>query len=146
LSRAVFLVVLALVYDDNGGIMDTSAIKQHSNEKIKTRILAVDDEDDVIYIVKRILEEVGLFQVDAFADPTVALSYFRPNRYDLVILDIRMPYINGLELYKKIKAIDEKVKVCFCFLSAVYVKENVIAAMESNTTVTRIVRLIISLL
>jgi DNA-binding response OmpR family regulator len=94
--------------------------------------------------VKRILEEVGLFQVDAFADPTVALSYFRPNRYDLVILDIRMPYINGLELYKKIKAIDEKVKVCF--LSAVYVKENVIAAMESNTTVTRIVRLIISLL
>jgi CheY-like chemotaxis protein len=144
LSRAVFLVVLALVYDDNGGIMDTSAIKQHSNEKIKTRILAVDDEDDVIYIVKRILEEVGLFQVDAFADPTVALSYFRPNRYDLVILDIRMPYINGLELYKKIKAIDEKVKVCF--LSAVYVKENVIAAMESNTTVTRIVRLIISLL
>jgi CheY-like chemotaxis protein len=144
LSRAVFLVVLALVYDDNGGIMDTSAIKQHSNEKIKTRILAVDDEDDVIYIVKRILEEVGLFQVDAFADPTVALSYFRPNRYDLVILDIRMPYINDLELYKKIKAIDEKVKVCF--LSAVYVKENVIAAMESNTTVTRIVRLIISLL
>jgi CheY-like chemotaxis protein len=144
LSRAVFLVVLALVDDDNGGILDTSAIKQHSNEKIKTRILAVDDEDDVIYIVKRILEEVGLFQVDAFADPTVALSYFRPNRYDLVILDIRMPYINGLELYKKIKAIDEKVKVCF--LSAVYVKENVIAAMESNTTVTRIVRLIISLL
>jgi CheY-like chemotaxis protein len=144
LSRAVFLAVLALVYDDNGGLMDTSAIKQHSNEKIKTRILAVDDEDDVIYIVKRILEEVGLFQVDAFADPTVALSYFRPNRYDLVILDIRMPYINGLELYKKIKAIDEKVKVCF--LSAVYVKENVIAAMESNTTVTRIVRLIISLL
>jgi DNA-binding response OmpR family regulator len=84
--------------------MDTSALKQYGNEKIKTRILAVDDEYDVVFIVKRILEEVGLFQVDAFADPTVALSYFRPNRYDLVILDIRMPYINGLELYKKIKA------------------------------------------
>jgi CheY-like chemotaxis protein len=98
--------------------MNTSAIKRHANEKIKIRILAVDDEYDVIYIVKRILEEVGLFQVDAFADPTIALSYFRPDRYDLVILDIRMPYINGLELYKKIKAIDEKVKVCF--LSAVY--------------------------
>jgi DNA-binding NtrC family response regulator len=98
--------------------MDTSAIKQYGNEKIKTRILAVDDEYDVVFIVKRILEEVGLFQVDAFADPTAALSYFRPDRYDLVILDIRMPYINGLELYKKIKAIDENVKVCF--LSAVY--------------------------
>jgi CheY-like chemotaxis protein len=98
--------------------MDTSAIKRYDNENIKIRILAVDDEYDVIYIVKRILEEVGSFQVDAFTDPAVALSYFRPNRYDLVILDVRMPYINGLELYKKIKAKDEKVKVCF--LSAVY--------------------------
>jgi CheY-like chemotaxis protein len=118
LSRVVFLVVLALLYDDNGGIMDSSAIKQYDDEKLKIRILVVDDEIDVIYIVKRILEEVGLFQVDAFVDPTVALSYFRPDRYDLVILDIRMPDINGLELYKKIKEIDEKVKVCF--LSAVY--------------------------
>jgi len=100
------------------GMMDTSAIKQYDDERLKIRILVVDDEIDVIYIVKRILEEVGLFQVDAFADPTVALSFFKPNRYDLVILDIRMPNINGLELYKKIKAIDEKVKVCF--LSAVY--------------------------
>lgn len=98
--------------------MDTSAIKQYDDERLKIRILVVDDEIDVIYIMKRILEEIGLFQVDTFADPTVALSFFRPNRYDLVILDIRMPYINGLELYKKIKAIDEKVKVCF--LSAVY--------------------------
>jgi CheY-like chemotaxis protein len=98
--------------------MYTSAIKQYDDESLKIRILVVDDEIDVIYIVKRILEEVGLFQVDAFADPIVALSFFKPNRYDLVILDIRMPDINGLELYKKIKAIDEKVKVCF--LSAVY--------------------------
>jgi DNA-binding response OmpR family regulator len=58
------------------------------------------------------------FQVDAFADPTIALSHFKPNTYDLVILDIRMPDIDGLKLYKKIKAIDNKVKVCF--LSAVY--------------------------
>lgn len=78
--------------------MDTSAIKQYDDERLKIRILVVDDEIDVIYIMKRILEEIGLFQVDTFADPTVALSFFRPNRYDLVILDIRMPYINGLEL------------------------------------------------
>jgi FixJ family two-component response regulator len=68
--------------------------------------------------VKRILEELGLFQVDAFADPTMALSHFKPNTYGLVILDIRMPYIDGLELSRKIIAIDNKVKVCF--LSAVY--------------------------
>jgi CheY-like chemotaxis protein len=96
--------------------VDISLIKKYSDEKI--RILVVDDEYDVIYIVKRILEEAGLFQVDAFANPTIALSHFKPNTYDLVILDIRMPDIDGLELYKKIKAIDNKVKVCF--LSAVY--------------------------
>jgi DNA-binding response OmpR family regulator len=78
----------------------------------------VDDEYDVVYIVKRILEEIGPFQVDAYTDPSVALSYFEPDTYDLAILDIRMPGINGLELYKKIKVVDQKVKTCF--LSAVH--------------------------
>jgi two-component system response regulator AtoC len=96
--------------------VDRSLIKENSDEKI--RILVVDDEYDVMYIVKRILEEVGLFQVDAFANPTRALSHFKPNTYDLVILDIRMPDIDGLELYRKLIAIDDKVKVCF--LSAIY--------------------------
>jgi PleD family two-component response regulator len=63
LSRVVFLVVLALLCDDNVGIMDSSAIKQYDDEKLKIRILVVDDEIDVIYIVKRILEEVGLFKL-----------------------------------------------------------------------------------
>ena len=78
----------------------------------------VDDEYDVVYIVKRILEEIGSFQVDAYTDPSVALYYFEPETYDLAILDIRMPDINGFELYKKIKAVDQKVKTCF--LSAVH--------------------------
>ncbi len=78
----------------------------------------VDDEYDVVYIVKRILEEIGPFQVDAYTDPSEALSYFEPDTYDLAILDIRMPDINGLDLYKKIKAVDQKVKTCF--LSAVH--------------------------
>jgi DNA-binding response OmpR family regulator len=82
------------------------------------KIFVVDDEYDVVYIVKRILEEIGPFQVDAYTDPSVALSYFGPDNYDLAILDIRMPDINGLELYKKIKAVDQKVKTCF--LSAVH--------------------------
>jgi DNA-binding response OmpR family regulator len=64
------------------------------------------------------LEESGLFEVDSFTDPELALSTFSPKRYDLVILDIRMPKIDGLELYKRIKIIDGKVKVCF--LSSVH--------------------------
>ena len=58
------------------------------------------------------LEATKLFQVDGYTGPIVALSNFRPNTYDLV-LDIKMPVMDGFELYKKIKIIDESVKVCF---------------------------------
>jgi two-component system, OmpR family, response regulator ChvI len=47
-----------------------------------------------------------------FNEPSLALSNFRPNTYDLVILDIRMPQMNGFELLNEIKKIDENVKVC----------------------------------
>ena len=43
----------------------------------------------------------------------MALSNYRPNFYDLLLLDIRMPKMNGFELYEKIKKLDNKVKVCF---------------------------------
>lgn len=55
----------------------------------------------------------GLFEVDGFTDPQQALSSFKPGKYDLVILDIRMPKMDGFELYKKIKLIDKNVDVCF---------------------------------
>jgi two-component system, OmpR family, response regulator ChvI len=86
--------------------------------QMKKRVMAVDDEYDVTYSLKRALEETELFQVDGFTDPVKALSLFRHNRYDVVILDIRMPSMNGFELYEKIKAIDAKVKVLF--LTAVH--------------------------
>lgn len=56
--------------------------------------------------------------MDSFTDPELALLTFSPKRYDLVILDIRMPKIDGFELYRRIKIIDNKVKVCF--LSSVH--------------------------
>ena len=68
--------------------------------------------------MKKVLEESGLFEVDSFTDPELALSTFSTKRYDLVISDIRMPKIDGFELYKRIKIIDDKVKVCF--LSSVH--------------------------
>ena len=59
------------------------------------------------------LEDSGLFVVDTYNDPLVALFNYRPNSYDLLLLDIKMPKMNGFELYEKIKKLDNKVKVCF---------------------------------
>lgn len=59
------------------------------------------------------LEDSGLFETDTYNDPLVALSNYRPNFYDLLLLDIRMPKMDGFELYQKMKKMDNKVKVCF---------------------------------
>jgi DNA-binding response OmpR family regulator len=76
-------------------------------------ILIVDDDVDITDSFSLALEDSGLFEVDTYNDSLVALSNYRPNIYDLLLLDIRMPKMNGFELYQKIKKIDDKVKVCF---------------------------------
>jgi two-component SAPR family response regulator len=56
----------------------------------------------------------GYFKlIHTMTDPLVVLSNHRPNSYDLLLLDIKMPAMNGFELYDKMKRIDNKVKVCF---------------------------------
>ena len=72
----------------------------------------MDDEPDNRRIFKIALEDDG-FEVDAFNYPIAALSAVKANHYDLLIFDIRMPIMNGYELYEKVKKIDDKVKVCF---------------------------------
>jgi DNA-binding response OmpR family regulator len=78
----------------------------------KYRVMIVDDEPDITAIFKIGLEN-NQFIVTTFNDPLEALSRFKPGLYDLLILDIRMPGMNGFQLYQKIRSIDEKVKVCF---------------------------------
>jgi DNA-binding NtrC family response regulator len=93
--------------------MPTRDIRSNSNEnRPLRRILLVDDEVDVISVFKMILEMNG-YEVDAYTDPTSALDDFKPNFYGLLLLDIRMPTINGFELYRKMRNIDDKVSVCF---------------------------------
>jgi two-component system, OmpR family, response regulator ChvI len=79
----------------------------------KRRILAVDDNPDITLTVKVGLEASGLFEVDTFNDPELALSSFRPGLYDLALLDMRMPNMYGHELYDEMKKIDGRLKVCF---------------------------------
>jgi CheY-like chemotaxis protein len=89
-----------------------------SNNKIK-KILLVDDEPDVTYTIKNILEDNG-FQVVTFNDPNFALKSYTNHYYNLVILDIKMPKMDGFELYTKIKEKDPKVKICFLTASEMY--------------------------
>jgi CheY-like chemotaxis protein len=79
------------------------------------KILVVDDEPDNASIFTMCLEDAG-YKVDAFTDPLSALSALKEDKrtkYDLLILDIKMPDMNGFKLYEQMKKIDNKVKVCF---------------------------------
>jgi DNA-binding response OmpR family regulator len=77
------------------------------------RILMVDDEADITVTLKMALEDNGFFKVDTFNDSVEALSGFRPGLYDLALLDIRMPKMNGFQLFRKLRDIDGKLRVCF---------------------------------
>ena len=79
----------------------------------KKRILLVDDELDITLTLKIALEESGFFQVEAFYDSALDLSRFKAGVYDLALLDIRMPEMNGFELCRKLREIDNKLKICF---------------------------------
>ena len=73
-------------------------------------ILAV---DDTTFMVKAGLEASGLYEVQTFNDPEVALSSFKSGLYDLALLDFRMPKMFGHELYDEMKKMDNKLKICF---------------------------------
>jgi DNA-binding response OmpR family regulator len=98
--------------EDDRSLMDDikrSGLTQSSHSH---KILVVDDEQDIVFTLKTILNEAG-FSVDAFTNPSVAFEMFRPEEYELIILDIRMPGINGFELYMKLLEKDSSIKVLF---------------------------------
>lgn len=86
------------------------------------KIAIVDDEPDITSVLKKGLEQHG-FSVDAFNDPEEALSSFKPDHYDLMIIDIRMPKVNGFDLYRELRKRDSKVKVCFLTAFEIYYEE-----------------------
>jgi CheY-like chemotaxis protein len=105
---------------------------------MRKKILVVDDEQDIITSFKIGLEESGLFEVDGFTDPKGALSNISDHYYDLVLIDIKMPQMNGFELYQEIKKraarketmtkgreeaegdIGSNIKVCFITAYEIY--------------------------
>ena len=80
------------------------------------RIMFVDDEKDILSTVKRGLESNNTFTVETFSSGESALQAFEShpeNYYDLVITDIRMPKMNGFELYRRIKEKNQSMKIAF---------------------------------
>ena len=69
----------------------------------------MDDDKDHLMLFKLVLEDGG-YSVDAYTDPVKALLKFRPNYYDLAVLDNLMPDLNGLELYRRIREIDPRIR------------------------------------
>jgi CheY-like chemotaxis protein len=89
---------------------------------MKKKILLVEDEQDLSVVFNMVLEDGG-YEVDCFTDPLLALKNFESGFYDLVILDIKMPEMDGFELHMKLKKIDNAVKICFLTASEMYYEE-----------------------
>jgi CheY-like chemotaxis protein len=77
------------------------------------KALVVDDNPDVTSLYKEALEGEGKFNVDTYNDPNQALSNFKPHYYDILLIDVRMPEMDGFDLYKELKKLDPVIKVCF---------------------------------
>ena len=107
----------------------------NKNSPRSKRIMLVEDEDDIVLLFKMILEsDVGL-KVDSFTDPFSALNNFRSGQYDLVMIDIALPRMNGIELYYKIRKLDNKVKICFLTAGEMYyeeIRKQVFPELEAN--------------
>jgi DNA-binding response OmpR family regulator len=86
------------------------------------KILVVDDEPDLTFGCSMTLEMEG-FEVDTFNDPLIALSNFKPNKYNLVLLDVKMPKMDGFTLYNEIKKRDAKANICFLTASELYYEQ-----------------------
>ena len=84
--------------------------------------MVVDNENDITITLKVGLEDGG-FNVDTFTDPSFALKSFKPNFYDLVLIDIVMPDLDGFDLYERLKKIDPDMKACFLTASEMYHEE-----------------------
>ena len=78
----------------------------------KKRVMLIDDDKDINNLFKIYLEKNGRYQIDAYTDPVNALYYFKKGLYDLVLLDLKMPQMDGITMYQQLKKIDNNTSIC----------------------------------
>ena len=103
----------------NSTIKESVTNKEEQQEGRNKRILIVDDEPNITFTFRTILEENGYKEVDVYNEPLLALHDFKSGVYSLLITDIAMPRMDGFELYKQIKKIDTRIKVVFSTASRI---------------------------
>jgi PleD family two-component response regulator len=115
-------------------------LKQIDNISIKNkRVMLVEDEADIAMTFKIVLESDARLKVDSFTEPFAALNNFKSRLYDLIIIDIVLPNMNGFELYYTIKRLDDKVKICFITASEMYYEEikKKVPELDTNCFITK---------
>ena len=107
----LFVLIYSLILsEEKEKERETEEAAREPLSKSRGRILIVDDEEDITFFLKEALEEFGGFEVVTFNDPLLALSSFnnddknnKPTAYDLILLDIKMPKMDGFELYQELQ-------------------------------------------
>ncbi|MGB7953993.1 MAG: response regulator [Candidatus Nitrosopolaris sp.] len=101
--------------------------------KTSMRILVVDDEPDINTTLEKALEQNG-FKVDSYECPLMALENFTPYYYDLAILDIKMPEMNGFSFYREVKKLDKNLRICFLTGGEMYygVYSDIFSSLPAN--------------
>ncbi|MFL6320961.1 MAG: response regulator [Nitrososphaeraceae archaeon] len=94
----------------------------NQKNKRRKRVLLVDDEHDICMTFQTVLEDAG-FECNYYTDSVKALQEFRPNYYDLVLLDVKMPVLNGFELCKKMRELDKSIQLIFTTAGGEYREE-----------------------
>jgi two-component system catabolic regulation response regulator CreB/two-component system response regulator ChvI len=94
-------------------------LHNQARKRRRKTILLVDDEPDHCMVYEIVLEDAG-YECKSYTDSVKALQEFRPNYYDLVILDIKMPKLDGFALCEKIRELDKTLQIIFITASEVY--------------------------
>src|ERR671914_1132932 len=93
-----------------------------SKTTTKAKILIIDDDPDINNLFKIYLEHDD-FQVDSYTDPVDALYYFNKGKYDLILLDLTMPQIDGIAMFHALKNRDDKAIICLTTADMSYLQQ-----------------------